>query len=127
MNQYIAVDQDITISQDGLSIKIKKLFNFTEALVAIRINNVFKGKEITTTRLSEITKQKKAKIKRHARELLGPDSIACKASGYSRKLTTEEAIGVIIYGKLVSYYVLHEERKKIVSLVINKLKSAGKL
>ena len=115
----------ILIGDIGNSITITKRFFFQDKLLEIKAWCNAHGC-ISTTQLAAIVKSKKSKVKRHARNMLGPDSNTGQGQGYARQLTKRQAIRVYLYGMLIRH--LSQRDIKLTTVrIIERLKASGEI
>jgi len=115
----------ILIGDIGNSITITKRFFFQDKLLEIKAWCNAHGC-ISTTQLAAIVKSKKSKVKRHARNMLGPDSNTGQGQGYARQLTMEQAVRIYIYGLLIRH-LSQRDIMLTITKIIKRLKASGEI
>lgn len=116
----------VALGDDGCSIDLKRHFSFRGVLLGIKEWCTTNGGKISTSELSVVVGNKKSKVKRHTRELLGRDLKAGQSTGYARMLFLQQAIEVYLYGLLIRY-LPQEEIRQTIRRVIFRLKEQGEI
>lgn len=115
----------ILIGEDGYSVTITKRLFFKDVLSDIQHLCDTHG-SISTSELAGLIKSKKSKVKRHAREVLGPDFKTGQGQGYARQLTIQQAIRIYIYGMLIRH-LSQRDIALTTARVIKRLKTSGEI
>ena len=89
------------------------------SIVTLRKKNVtsVRGSGIKLSEFSERTGIPLPKIRRHAKEVLGPDPFAKRRSGYARYCDKYECLLIYLSCKLIRYFETFEKTREVLKTI----------